>query len=66
MSVFAEKNRGTYELILRFTEIRIGDIVREGCDGTVQECRDTQDKQIDRDIVGTICIRLVLIQIDSP
>ena len=46
------------------------DVVLEGCDRTVAGKNNSvgtlEEKQTDRDVVGTICTRLVQIQTDSP
>ena len=58
----------TYELILVSTETRIGDVLLDGYGCTVakKECRDTREKNTDRDDVGRACTRHVQMQKGSP
>ena len=45
------------------------DVVLERCDGTVAKKKSVGtlgENQTDRDVEGTICTRLIQIQIDSP
>ena len=60
----------TYNLIVEAALIRSGDVVLEGFHGPVagknRSVGTLGKKQTDRDVVGTICTRLVRMETDSP
>ena len=70
-SVFVEKKAwvcATYELILVSTSKRIGDVLLDGGGRTVakKECKDTREKNTDRDDVGRACTKHVQMKKGSP
>ena len=58
-----------YEVILESAYRRLGDVLLYGCGSTVAIKRSVGTlgkKQTYRDVIGTICTRLVQIQTDLP